>query len=268
MAKQKVLCLRSNMPHVGTRKLYYLLKESFVKEGIPLGRDGLFDLLREEALLIVKKRRYTKTTNSKHWMHKYPDLTKDITLCRPEQLWVADITYVALKDRFCYLHLITDAYSKKIMGYSLSKDLAATSTVKALQEALAKRTSAKALMHHSDRGLQYCSALYTNILKSNDVAISMTESGSPYDNAIAERVNGILKDEYGLDETFEDLQQLNKQVKQAINSYNQQRPHYSNHMLTPNQMHQQNNLRPKAWHKKTTRTFESSCGFLPSRTII
>jgi transposase InsO family protein len=267
MAKQKVLALRSSMPRIGTRKIYHLLKDGFEKEGIPMGRDGLFDLLREEALLIVKKRRYTKTTNSKHWMHKYPDLAKHISLCRPEQLWVADITYLTLKDRFSYLHLITDAYSKKIMGYSLSKDLAATSTVQALQDALAKRTNTKALTHHSDRGLQYCSALYTNLLQSNDIAISMTENGSPYDNAIAERVNGILKDEYALDDTFEDLQQLCKQVKQAINSYNHQRPHYSNHMLTPNQMHQQNTLKPRPWRKKTTRTFESSCGFLPSHII-
>ena len=252
------------MPRLGTRKLYYLLKEAFVQEGIPLGRDRLFDVLREEGLLIVKKKRYSKTTNSKHWMHKYPDLVKGMDLCRPEQLWVADITYVALKDRFCYLHLITDAYSKKIMGYSLSKDLAASSTVKALHQALANRTNNKALMHHSDRGLQYCSSLYTKVLHTNNVAISMTQSGSPYDNAIAERVNGILKDEYGLDETFEDLQQLHKQVREAVNSYNQQRPHLSNHLLTPNQMHQQNTLKPKAWHKKTTRTFNGSCGFLPS----
>lgn len=267
LAKEKVLSLRSSMPRLGTRKLYYLIKESFVKDGIPLGRDGLFDLLREEALLIVKKKRYTKTTDSRHWMHKYPDLTKGIILARPEQLWVADITYLALKDRFCYLHLITDAYSKKIMGYSVSKDLAATSTVKALQQALKSRSQPTALTHHSDRGLQYCSALYTSLLKSNNITISMTESGSPYDNAIAERVNGILKDEYGLDDTFEDIEQLNKQVKQAITSYNEQRPHYSNHLLTPLQMHQQNTLRPKAWHKKSTRTFMGSCAFLPSHTI-
>src|SRR5215204_3698090 len=183
---------------------------------------------------------------------------------RPEQLWVADITYVALKDRFCYLHLITDAYSKKIMGYSLSKDLAASSTVKALHQALANRTNNKALMHHSDRGLQYCSSLYTKVLHTNNVAISMTQSGSPYDNAIAERVNGILKDEFGLDETFENLKEVNLQLCQSITIYNNHRPHMSNHLLTPNQMHQQNKLEPKAWHKKTTRTFNGSCGFLPS----
>lgn len=267
IAKQKVLSIRKSMPRLGTRKLYYLLKEAFAQEGIRLGRDRLFDILREERLLIVKKKRYSKTTDSKHWMHKYPDLVKGIDLHRPEQLWVADITYVALKERFCYLHLITDAYSKKIMGYSLSKDLAATSTVKALHQALGNRINNKALMHHSDRGLQYCSSLYTKVLQSNNVAISMTESGSPYDNAIAERVNGILKDEYGLDEIFEDLPQLSKQVNEAINSYNQQRPHLSNHLLTPNEMHHQNSLKPKAWHKKTTRTFEGSCGFLPSQII-
>ena len=195
-AKQKVLLLRSQMPRLGTRKLYHLLKEDFFREEIRLGRDALFDLLREEGLLVFKKKRYTKTTDSKHWMHKYPDLIKQIEVKRPEQLWVADITYLAVNERYYYLHLITDAYSKKIMGYCLSENLAAASTLKALREALARRKYSGDLIHHSDRGLQYCSALYTKVLQSNGIAISMTQDGSPYDNAIAERVNGILKDEF------------------------------------------------------------------------
>lgn len=252
------------MPRLGTRKLYYLLKESFRRDGISIGRDRLFDLLREEGLLIVKKKKYTKTTDSKHWMKKYPNLIKQFELKRPEQLWVADITYLSIADRYCYLHLVTDAYSKQIMGYCVSETLAASETVKALQMALKNRKYQGNLIHHSDRGLQYCSAGYIRTLQQKSIAISMTEDGSPYDNAIAERVNGVLKDEYSLDEVFDDRTQLELQVKQSIDSYNYKRPHESNHMLTPNEMHQQDKLKPKAWHKKSTRTLKGPCGFLPS----
>jgi len=264
IVKEKVKSVRCAMPRLGTRKLYYLLRESFRQESISIGRDWLFDLLREEGLLIVKKKKYTKTTDSKHWMHKYPNLVKGFELKRPEQLWVADITYLSMSDQYCYLHLITDAYSKRIMGYYASKTLAATSTAQTLQMALKNRKYNDQLIHHSDRGLQYCSAAYVKILEHNGIAISMTEDGSPYDNAIAERVNGILKDEFSLDETFENQQQLELQVKQSIETYNFKRPHESNHLLTPYEMHQQNNLKPKTWHKKPTRTLEGSCGFLPS----
>lgn len=267
LATEKVLAIRRVMPRLGTRKLHYLLKEDFKAEGIAIGRDRLFTLLREKGMLIVKKKRYTKTTHSKHWMHKYPNLIKNIKLTRPEQVWVADITYVLIGKEFYYLHLITDAYSKQIMGCHLSDTLAATATVKALGMALKARKYNKALIHHSDRGLQYCSALYTNMLDKNNIAISMTEDGSPYDNAIAERVNGILKDEFGLDEMTENLSQAEKLVKQAVNIYNLYRPHLSNHYRTPEQMHKQHHLIPKAWHKKTTRTFKGSCGFLPSHHI-
>lgn len=252
------------MPRLGTRKLYYLLKENFARNGISIGRDRLFDLLREEGLLIVKKKKYTKTTDSKHWMHKYPNLVKELELKRPEQLWVADITYLIMPDRYYYLHLITDAYSKQIMGYYVSETLAANSTLRALQMALKNRKYDDKLIHHSDRGLQYCSAAYTKTLEQKGIAISMTEDGSPYDNAIAERVNGILKDEFSLDDMFESPQHLEVQVKQSISTYNYKRPHESNHLLTPHEMHQQNKLKPKAWHKKPTRTLEGSCEFLPS----
>ena len=256
--------IRREMPRLGTRKLYYLLKESFLRDGISIGRDRLFDLLREEGLLIVKKKKYTKTTDSKHWMRKYPNLIKELQLSHPEQLWVADITYLSMRNQYRYLHLITDAYSKQIMGYNVSETLAANETLKALQMALKNRKYQTSLIHHSDRGLQYCSAAYTKTLQQGSIVISMTEDGSPYDNAIAERVNGILKDEYGLDEIFEDQSQLQIQVKQSINSYNNKRPHESNRLLTPYQMHQQDKLKPRAWHKKPTRTLEGSCGFLPS----
>jgi len=264
MAKQKVLAVRKQLPRLGTRKLYYLLAEDFKKEHITVGRDKLFTILRNEQLLIVKKKRYTKTTDSRHWMHKYADLIKGLQTVNPEQLWVADITWMYLKNGYCYLHLITDAYSKKIMGYEVSLNLASVSTIKALEMALKTRKYTTPLIHHSDRGLQYCSAGYIKLLNNNNVAISMTQDGSPYDNAIAERVNGILKDEFELDDIFENIEQARSEVKQSIDLYNRQRPHLSNSMLTPDQMHNQNKLKPKAWHKKTTKTLEGSCGFLPS----
>lgn len=256
------------MPRLGTRKLYYLLKDSFLQQGIAIGRDRLFDLLRSEGMLVSKKKRYSRTTDSRHWMHKYPNLIKGMPINRPEQLWVADITYLSVSSRFCYLHLVTDAYSKKIMGYHVSQTLAATETLKALQMALKGRHYKGKLIHHSDRGLQYCSAAYVKTLEQNCVVISMTEDGSPYDNAIAERVNGILKDEYGLDDDFSDQQQLKRQVHQAIDSYNKRRPHQTNHFLTPTQMHRQEEITPKLWRKKSARTKESSSRFLSSPHII
>lgn len=265
--RSRVLDLRRSMPRLGTRKLHYLLKGGLDRDGIALGRDALFKLLREEGLLVIKKKRYTKTTDSRHWMQKHPDLCSQIELHRPEQLWVADITYIALKEGYGYLHLVTDAYSKKIMGYHLCETLAASASLKALQMALGKKTYTGRLVHHSDRGLQYCSTLYTKVLMQNDIAISMTQDGSPYDNAVAERVNGILKDEFGMDEVFENLKQAGKQLTEAILIYNEQRPHMSNHLLTPKQMHQQSILPPKTWHKKTTRTHAGSCGFLSSLAI-
>lgn len=263
IAKQKVLAVRKQLSRLGTRKLYHLLEQEFKKEHIKVGRDKLFSLLRSEGLLVLKKKRYTKTTNSKHWLHKHPDLIKGVHVIRPEQIWVADITYIAIEEAFVYLHLITDAYSKQIMGYCVSKDLAATATIKALQMALMKRKYKGSLIHHSDRGLQYCSAGYVKILEQNNVAISMTQDGNPYDNAIAERVNGILKEEFGLYDTFDDIQQVQKQTEQSISLYNKMRPHLSCHMRTPDQMHSQAELKIKTWSKKNHKNFGGSCDFLP-----
>jgi len=240
------------MPRIGTRKLYHLLREEFNREGIAIGRDKLFTLLRQDNLLIGKRKRFTKTTNSHHWMRKHPDMVKDMVVERPEQLWVADITYVAIETGYAYLHLVTDAYSKQIMGYFVSLDLCASSTIKALTIALEKRKYQSELVHHSDRGLQYCSSGYVKMLTDHNISISMTQSGSPYDNAIAERVNGILKDEFGLDQVFKNLDQLKKQTSESIKIYNEQRPHLSNQMLTPEIMHLQELIKPKKWHKKST----------------
>jgi putative transposase len=250
--KEHVLSFRRSMPRLGTRKLHYLLKKNLPAH--PIGRDALFKLLREEDLLVKRKRRFQKTTDSRHWMRKYPDLTAEVEVQRPGQLWVADITYLSLREGFCYLHLVSDAYSKKIIGYQVSKTLEACHSVEALKMALVQRRSKDPLIHHSDRGLQYCSSVYTGLLQQHHLQISMTQDGSPYDNAVAERINGILKDEFGLDEIFDDITQVQTEVKEAVAIYNKQRPHLANHYLTPEEMHHQNKLLPRKWKKKTTRT--------------
>ena len=239
-AKKSVLELRRQLPGSGTRKLHYLLKN----KGISIGRDQLFCWLRAQGLLIYKKRRYTITTNSKHWMRKYPNIIKDITISRPEQVWVADITYLdTAEDGNVYLHLVTDAYSKQIMGYELCNNMEAASTLKALEMAVkSRRYKDLPLVHHSDRGLQYCSKLYIDCLVKNNIIVSMTENGSPYDNAVAERVNGILKDEFGLAELLDNYREALIQVNESIYAYNVLRPHLSCCMLTPDQMHQQDTI--------------------------
>lgn len=253
-AKEAVLQIRRQMPRIGTRKMHFMLKEQFKESKIKVGRDKLFTLLGKEGLLIIKRKKYTITTNSKHWMFKYPNLTKDFRLHRPEQLWVADITYLETIDGNSYLHLITDAYSKQIMGYELCNDMEASSTLKALQMAIRHRKYLQEpLIHHSDRGLQYCSKLYVNHLLKNGIQISMTENGDPYENAVAERINGILKDEFGLGERMNDLQEAVHQTKQSIQTYNHLRPHLSCQYLTPIQMHQQQSIIIKTWKKKTSK---------------
>jgi putative transposase len=247
-----VMSVRQKLPKTGGKKLHYMLKDDFKKHQIKIGRDKLFDFLRSEYLLVPKARRYYKTTNSRHWMRKYPNLIKEIDVDRPEQIWVADITYLRTKEKTHYLHLITDAYSKKIVGYKLSDNLMAASTLEALKMAVINRKYNSSLIHHSDRGLQYCSKEYTEYLSRNNIDISMTQNYDPYENAIAERVNGILKEEFGLFETFDNFQNLTKQVKESIELYNQIRVHLSIKMLTPNQAHLQNEVKLKSW-KKTNR---------------
>ena len=249
-AEKSVLELRRHMPKLGTRKLHYLLKN----RGINIGRDQLFCWLRSQGLLVYKKKRYTITTNSKHWMRKYPNIIKGLSISRPEHVWVADITYLdTAGDGNVYLHLVTDAYSKQIMGYEVCNNMEAASTLKALEMALKSRKYKDLpLIHHSDRGLQYCSKLYIDCLIKNNITISMTENGSPYDNAVAERVNGILKDEFGLAEQLDSHLEALVQVKESIHAYNALRPHLSCKMLTPNQMHQQNNIEIKTYKKTQT----------------
>jgi transposase InsO family protein len=218
-----------------------------------MGRDKLFDFLRSERLLVLRRKKYTVTTNSKHWMRKYPKLIKDLTIHRPEHVWVADITFIdTVENGNCYLHLITDAYSKQIMGYELCNNMEASSTSKALKMAIKNRQyKDQHLIHHSDRGLQYCSKTYTQTLNKNKITISMTENGDPYENAVAERVNGILKDEFGLSERLSTLAEANKLTTQSIKIYNSLRPHLSCQMLTPNKMHQQQKITIKRYKKRS-----------------
>ena len=249
LLRSLVVNIRKQLPRTGGKKLYLMLQDEFIKHHILIGRDNFLDFLKAEYLQVPKARRYYKTTNSRHWMKRYPNLISNLVLNRPEQVWVADITYLRTKEKTYYLHLLTDACSKKIVGYQLSDNLMSSNTVKALEMALIDRKTKNKLIHHSDRGLQYCSKEYTDLLKKNNILISMTQEYDPYENAIAERVNGILKEEFGLHEIFENYQNLKKQVTQAISLYNNFRIHMSINMITPNQAHQQKIIHLKQWKK-------------------
>ncbi len=241
---------RKQLPRLGTRKLYHLLRQEFEERALKVGRDKLFTILREKHLLLGKKRKYVKTTMSKHWLKKYPNLIKNVTLERPEQVFVSDITYISTEAGFSYLSMVSDACSKKIMGYALSTHLGVEGSVTALQMALAHRRTDKPLIHHSDRGLQYCSKDYVGILNDHHVQISMTTNGDPYENAIAERINGILKEEFYCSSTFADHQEAERHITQSIKLYNTRRPHLSCYMLTPEMAHHTQSLRPKSWKTK------------------
>lgn len=245
---EMVHLLRREMPKLGTRKLYYMLDPFFREHEIKMGRDALNKLLQEHGLLIQRKRRYTVTTNSNHWLRKYPNLIKNIEVKEAEQIWVSDITYICLKEGFNYLSLITDAYSRKIVGYYLHKNLSNYGPLEALQHALISRKSSNnILIHHSDRGVQYCSSQYVDLLESNNIHISMAEKGSPYENALAERVNGILKTEFGLGEIFKTHKEALEKIIKSINTYNEKRPHMSCGMLTPSIAHRTKGELIRAW---------------------
>ncbi len=228
---------RNHLPRLGTRKLYHQIKPELEQAGISAGRDVLFNWLREEDLLIRHKRRYVVTTNSNHWMRKYPNLTKDLRITGPEQLWVSDITYVDTEEGWMYLSLITDAWSRKVVGYSIDDNMEAVTVAQALNMALESKTSQSNPMHHSDRGIQYCSALYTSICKENGLAISMTENGDPYENALAERMNRIFKEELGLGGKLPSKNAARSVAKESTELYNTRRPHLALSMKTPAEVH-------------------------------
>ncbi len=245
---QQVQAYRKVQKIVGTRKLHWLLAPFFQQHEISMGRDALFDLLRFHSLLIGKRRPYKpKTTDSNHWMKKYPNLIKDTAPITSGGLLVSDITYIELCKENSYLSLVTDAYSRKIVGFHLSEQLTAAGPVAALEMAiLSYGDNVTGLIHHSDRGSQYCSHEYVEILKDREISISMTQSGDPRDNAIAERVNGILKTEL-LEEVYPDITKARAAIAQAVNTYNYLRPHTSIDMLTPAIAHGKNIHLQRSW---------------------
>jgi len=229
---------RKELPRVGVRKLYEALLPSFRAAHIKVGRDSLFDILRANDMLVKRKRAYAKTTNSYHHFHKYNNLIKEFNVSRPNQVWVSDITYIRTVKGFCYLALITDLYSRKIIGYDLSDSLELAGCLRALRKALWRTKPAVGLIHHSDRGVQYCSHMYVNELKRNGIKISMTEENHCYENAVAERVNGILKDEFYLDQCFFSNKHAKVATKSAIKLYNNKRLHLSLGYKTPNTVYE------------------------------
>lgn len=243
---------RISLPRIGGNKLLTMLKEEFRFHHIEIGRDRFFRLLSEHDLLIKSKKKYARTTCSWHHYKKWPNLIQQLQPHAPEQLWVSDITYLRTDNGFIYLSLITDAYSRMIVGHHLSQYLRAQGCITALNKALSslKTTPPLSLIHHSDRGIQYCCDAYVDILLNNQIRISMTQSGSPYDNAIAERVNGILKTELQLDTTFKSYSEAIAAVHQAIDAYNRLRPHLSCGNLTPLQAHQSTGPLKKHWKSK------------------
>lgn len=248
-----VLCivkeLRNEIPFIGTRKLLFLLLPHLEEHGIKMGRDQLFDLLRFYGLLIRRRKRRVKTTDSHHWLKKYPNLIVGLVITSPEQLWVCDITYIRTLEGFSYLSLITDAYSRKIVGFALYPTLEAVGCIEALEMAVNERKNSSPfiLIHHSDRGIQYCSFDYVKILLKSNIAISMTQSGSPYENALAERVNGIIKNEFYPKKVYQNHKEAKKLITKTILTYNEKRPHSSIDFLTPEQAHNKEGIIIKRW---------------------
>lgn len=244
-----VVNLRIKMPRLGTRKLYFLL-ENQLRE-LHVGRDKLFRILKTNHLLVVPKKSYHITTDSHHRFRKHKNKVCSVKIERPEQVWVSDITYVGRRANPSYLALITDAYSKKIIGFNVSNSLSVEGSLQALDMALKNRNyQNEPLINHSDRGLQYCSNDYQELLSKNGITTSMTEKYDPYENAVAERVNGILKQEFNIAKYNLNIIEKVKQIKEAILIYNNERPHLSNFMLTPNQMHKQNKIKMKTYKSK------------------
>jgi putative transposase len=238
---QKAIDIRSNHPRLGGRKLFVKMR-SFLKEHrIKMGRNAFFDFLRASNLLVKQRKRYHVTTNSKHWMKKYPNLIKDLEPLGPNHIWVSDITYWKTKGGHFYISFITDAYSRKIVGYQVAKTMEAVESVTALKLAIKTlKPDVNGLIHHSDRGSQYCSSAYVKTLKKSNIKISMTENGDPLENAIAERVNRIIKGEYLFDYEIKSLSKAKEVLQSVVKLYNEDRPHSSIGNATPSQVHDNN----------------------------
>lgn len=239
---------RQQMPGIGAKKLYFLLSEQIQQHQLKIGRDVFMQILRENDLLIRRRKKRVVTTWSKHALKKYPNIIRELTPKKPNKLWVSDITYIRVGGVWHYVIFIVDAYSRLVIGYNVDEHMDAEFCEVALDQALKQwKDRSQKLIHHSDRGLQYCSKLYTEKLLGNKILISMTENGDPLENAIAERVNGIFKGEFEMDQHFETLQIAIERIQQMVYHYNHSRPHASCNYLTPAQAHATEGLLPKRW---------------------
>ncbi len=244
---EQVLHIRKQQPRCGGRKLLYMLNPFLKQRNISIGRDAFFDLLAKNKLLVRNKKRSVHTTNSKHFFYRYPNLVKDFTPLNAHELWVADITYIPVaQERFAYLYLITDAYSRKIVGFHISDNMRAESAVVALQKAIDQKPLDAVVIHHSDRGLQYCSNEYVRLLNQSHALISMTQNGDPYENAMAERVNGILKTEL-IAESYQTMKDAAIHITRCITIYNYRRVHSSINYQIPHIVHSQKGPQIKRW---------------------
>lgn len=251
---EQVLHIRSQQPRCGGRKLLIMLQPFLKQQKIRIGRDAFFNLLAKNKLLVRNRKRSVNTTNSKHFFYRYPNLVKAFTPLHAHELWVADITYIPVKERFAYLYLITDAYSRKIVGFHVSDNMRVDSAVIALQKALDQKPADAIVIHHSDRGMQYCSNEYVKLLQQHHARISMTQNGDPYENAMAERVNGILKTEL-IAETYLDVKEAMLHITRCITIYNYRRVHSSINYQIPHHVHSMAGPQIKRWknyykHKK------------------
>lgn len=243
-----VKSVRQDIPRLGGKKLYHILKPQLIGHRIKLGRDKFFAILRAHELLIRIRKRRALTTWSKHGLRIYPNLIKELTPLKANELWVSDITYIRVGSIWNYVIFITDAYSHVVVGHHVEDHMRAEFCKVALDQALSQwQERSTKLIHHSDRGLQYCSALYTNRLRQNKIRISMTQFSDPYENAVAERVNGIFKTDFLMDQTFASLEEARMKIQKMVYHYNHTRPHLSCDMLTPAQAHQQEGPLPKRW---------------------
>ena len=242
----EVDAIRKHQPRCGGRKLFIMLKSFFKQYNIVIGRDTFFGILAKNKLLVRRTKRSVHTTNSKHQFRRYPNLVKHFKPLKAHELWVADITYIPLKNRFAYLFLITGAYSRKIVGHYVSDDMKVSSASIALKQALHQKPPETIVIHHSDRGIQYCSTAYVDQLQKSNALISMTENGDPYENAIAERVNGILKTEL-ISRYYENVDEASRHIARCVIIYNHRRRHSSLNWQIPNDLHQQQGPQIRRW---------------------
>lgn len=246
---QQVIHIRRRHPIIGTRKLYLMLQPFLTEHQIKIGRDKLFDVLATYKLLVRRRKRKIYTTQSYHRFHKYPNLIKEMKVKQINQLWVSDITYLRIMEKFVYISFVTDAYSHKIIGFQVAQTLETIHSLKALEMAIRGigNSEKHKIIHHSDRGIQYCSEGYVKLLQDNNILISMTENGDPLENPIAERANGIIKDEYLCHYTDKTMPEIQERLTQVVALYNNERPHMSCNMLTPNKVYRDNLKVEKIW---------------------